>query len=101
MYGNPNLKPEFTNAFELNYQYTFKQGFMSLETYYRTTNGKITRISGVDTISGKPVYTFTSTNANNDNSLGIELMAGSMHLVRMIIDLALDPLEWRKFGVRS
>ncbi len=77
MYGNPELKPEFTNAFELNYQYTFEKGFVSFETYYRTTNDKITRISGVDTLNGKPVYTFTSTNANNDNSLGVELMGNA------------------------
>jgi outer membrane receptor protein involved in Fe transport len=77
MYGNPELKPEFTNAFELNYQYTFEKGFVSFETYYRTTNDKITRINGLDTLNGKPVYTFTSTNANNDNSLGVELMGNA------------------------
>jgi outer membrane receptor protein involved in Fe transport len=80
-YGNPELKPEFTNAFELNYQYTFDKGFVSLETYYRTTKDKITRISGVDTINGRQVYTFTSTNANNDNSLGVELM-GNMDVTK-------------------
>jgi outer membrane receptor protein involved in Fe transport len=74
-YGNPSLRPEFTNALELNYQYTFKKGFVSLETYYRGTYDKITRINGTDTISGKQVYTFTSVNANRDYSLGLELMA--------------------------
>ena len=74
-YGNPELKPEFTNAFELNYQYTFKKGFVSFETYYRTTLDKISRINGVDTLNGRTVYTFTSINANKDNSLGMELMA--------------------------
>jgi outer membrane receptor protein involved in Fe transport len=59
----------------LNYQYTFKKGFVSLETYYRGTYDKITRINGTDTISGKQVYTFTSVNANRDYSLGLELMA--------------------------
>jgi len=80
-YGNPELKPEFTNAFELNYQYTFDKGFVSFETYYRTTNDKITRINGVDTLNGKSVYTFTTTNAKNDNSLGIELM-GNMDITK-------------------
>lgn len=73
-FGNPTLRPEFSNAFEVNYQYTHKRGFISLETYFRGTNDKITRLSGYDTIAGRPVFTSTTMNANKDNSLGIELM---------------------------
>ncbi|HLO57430.1 MAG TPA: outer membrane beta-barrel family protein [Bacteroidales bacterium] len=74
-YGNPALRPEFTNAFELNYQYNIGKGFVSLETYYRSTYDKITELNGLDTISGRQVYTFTRTNADKDHSLGMELMA--------------------------
>jgi iron complex outermembrane receptor protein len=73
-FGNPELKPEFTNAFELNYQYTFKKGSISLETYYRETYDKITQINGLDSLYGRPVFTFTMTNADKDYSLGMELM---------------------------
>jgi hypothetical protein len=48
---------------------------MSLETYYRGTTDKITRISGVDSLNGKQVFINTSTNADADASIGLELMA--------------------------
>ncbi len=73
-FGNPALRPEFSNAFEMNYQYTHKRGFVSLETYYRGTLDKITRLSGYDTIADRKVFTSTTVNANKDNSLGVELM---------------------------
>jgi outer membrane receptor protein involved in Fe transport len=62
-YGNPSLTPEFTNAFELNYQYTFKIGFVSLETYYRGTTGKITQISAV------PAFKYKLMRSCNASSL--------------------------------
>lgn len=73
-YGNPGLRPQFTNGFEFNYQYTFEKGFVSLETYYRITNDIITRINGTQMLNGKQVFFNTNINADKDQSLGIELM---------------------------
>ncbi len=76
-YGNPGLKPQFTNAFELNYQYSLKKGFISLETYYRVTNDVITRINGTQELNGRQVFFNTSINGDREQSLGVELMANT------------------------
>lgn len=46
--GNPDLEPEFTNAFELGHIKYFEEGSLSSTLYYRHTNGKIDRIRRVD-----------------------------------------------------
>jgi outer membrane receptor protein involved in Fe transport len=98
-YGNPALTPEFTNSFELNYQYTFKKGFMSLETYYRGTSDKITRISGLDSLNGKQVFYNTFTNADKDFSLGLELMA-NMDLTKWwVLNLTGDIYHYQLQGM--
>jgi ferric enterobactin receptor len=46
--GNPNVNPEFTNAYEIGYLKFFKQGSLSTSAYYRHTDGVISRIRTVD-----------------------------------------------------
>ncbi|MFN8254982.1 MAG: TonB-dependent receptor [Bacteroidales bacterium] len=68
--GNPYLQPEYVDSYELNFQNTFKQSFVSIETFYRKTNNLISDVAyslGGDTI----LRTFE--NLNYDNSLGVEL----------------------------
>ena len=46
--GNPNLQPQYINAFELSYIKPLKRkGFFSLESYFRMSNNIINRISSV------------------------------------------------------
>jgi iron complex outermembrane receptor protein len=42
--GNPNLRPEFSNAFEAGYLRYFKNGTLLSSLYYRRTTGVIERI---------------------------------------------------------
>ncbi len=37
--GNPDLKPEFINAFEFNYIHNFKRALLSIETFHRRSDG--------------------------------------------------------------
>ncbi|SKB45639.1 TonB-dependent receptor [Dyadobacter psychrophilus] len=45
--GNPDLNPEFTNAFELGHIKYMAKGSLTSSLYYRHTNGKITSIRRV------------------------------------------------------
>ena len=49
--GNPQLRPEFTNSFELNYSKQYDKGSMLAAVYYRNNQDDITRYS--DTITAE------------------------------------------------
>jgi outer membrane receptor protein involved in Fe transport len=71
--GNPALKPEYTNSYELNLQKNLKgNGFVSLEFFHRQTSNLIDRFTIVDTLTR--ISTFTYKNINKDYSTGAEAM---------------------------
>jgi outer membrane receptor protein involved in Fe transport len=76
--GNPKLEPEFSHSLELNYQKYFGYSFLTLETYYRLTNNKMTRVQSLD---DKGVMNITMQNIDNDRSLGVE-MSGNIQVNR-------------------
>lgn len=71
--GNPDIKPEYIDSYELSYLNKFGRNSFSVEAYYRITNNKIERIKSV---YAENVYLTTFENVGNDYSLGIELMLG-------------------------
>jgi outer membrane receptor protein involved in Fe transport len=71
--GNPNLKPEYINAYELGYQLTFGKHALSTELYYRSTVNNIERIRRKWEDANKVTYA-TFENVGNDHSLGTEVM---------------------------
>jgi outer membrane receptor protein involved in Fe transport len=74
--GNPNLVPEFTSSFELNYQKTFKKGHSLLASlYYKFTDNLITRYQILEpsAIPGRDVIINTYINANSSQAYGLEL----------------------------
>ncbi|PWU03963.1 MAG: TonB-dependent receptor [Bacteroidetes bacterium] len=77
--GNPNLKPEFTNSFEVNYSKTFAGGHSLLTSvYFKQTNHLITRYQtrqDVPLPDGKldSVIVSTYINANSSQSYGLEI----------------------------
>ncbi|MCB9013865.1 MAG: TonB-dependent receptor [Bacteroidales bacterium] len=71
--GNPALKPEYVNSFELSYQKNFGKSFFVVESYYRNTQNLMTRVVYQDS-SLTNVLVMTTTNINDDNSAGAEFM---------------------------
>jgi outer membrane receptor protein involved in Fe transport len=75
--GNPYLQPEFSHSLEFNYQKYFGYSFLTVETYYRLTNNKMTRVQHLNDTTG--VMEMTMANINNDRSLGVE-MSGNIQV---------------------
>lgn len=71
-FGNPELTPEYSNAFELNYIKNWEEHMFSFSGYYRTTDEVIQRISyrGNDNV----MYS-TYENVAQSQSAGMELVA--------------------------
>ena len=80
-FGNPNLTPEYSNAYEVNYIKNWKDHTLSFSGYYRTTEDVIERISYSQ---GKVIYT-TSENVAQTQSAGLEII-GKNRLFK-ILDL--------------
>jgi outer membrane receptor protein involved in Fe transport len=78
--GNPNLKPQYTNSYELSYLLKFGKSFISLESFYRTTNDLMTRIQQMK----DGIIYMTMDNMNRDYSLGGELM-GNFNLAKWLL----------------
>ena len=76
--GNPNLKPQFTNSFEVAYQKTFPgNNTLLFSAYYKNTTDLITRTpdTGSNPISHQPVIISTYTNAKSSFVGGFEVIA--------------------------
>lgn len=70
-YGNPELKPEYTDSYELGIMKNYGKSFISLEGFYRITNNLITRITE---LGDDGIFYINTENLNNDFSLGSEIM---------------------------
>lgn len=76
--GNPALRPEFTNSFELSYSKNFnKSNNLILSTYYKHTNKLITRYQAPDVnpVNLDTVLVNTFINANSSYVGGFEAIS--------------------------
>ena len=70
--GNPNLKPQFTNSFEVNYTRTMKIGSVTAGVFYRQINDEIIRTlyKNPENIN-QDIISFD--NFNDNHAYGVEI----------------------------
>jgi len=73
-FGNPQLTPEYTNSFSLNYLKTWADHTLSLGTYYRPTTDVMQRIRYQGTYDGQATMFMTNLNVAKSQSAGAELI---------------------------
>jgi outer membrane receptor protein involved in Fe transport len=70
--GNPELKPQFTHSFEVNYTRKLKDGTITFGTFYRRIEDAINRVLLEDVVDPNKVI-LTYDNSDSSNAYGIEL----------------------------
>jgi outer membrane cobalamin receptor len=72
--GNPELQPQFTNSFEVNYTRTTKLGAITTGVFYRQINDEISRVVFNDpNDSTRRILSYD--NFDNNNAYGVEVSA--------------------------
>lgn len=72
-FGNPELRPQFTNSVEINYTKTLAKGSFTAGVFFRSINDQISRIlypDESDASNEKQIMTFTNYDSNT--SYGFE-----------------------------
>ncbi|MDE6717563.1 MAG: outer membrane beta-barrel family protein, partial [Muribaculaceae bacterium] len=72
-YGNEELEPQYSNAFELNYLKSFTWHLISVSAYVRTADNKINRISYLNPYDG--IIYSTEVNVANQVNSGVEIVS--------------------------
>ena len=68
--GSPELEPEFTDAFELNYRMSYKIMSLSVQTYFRNTTNSFNTSR---TLGDDGIMVHKLINADNQQSYGFEV----------------------------
>ena len=78
--GNPELKPQFTNSYELGIGKSFSKGYIGLTAFHRYLKDSFTQNSQYDPSTG--ITTMKNINEGDNKIYGVELI------------VSLRPLKW-------
>ena len=82
-FGNPDLKPEYTNSYELGILKRFGEtrSYASLDAFHKVTNNKIDRI---ETLGDDGIFYLNTDNFDKDYSTGLEL-TGNINFAKWLL----------------
>jgi len=93
--GNPGLKPEYINSFEVSYQKKLQSNFFLVTGYYRITQNKIDRV----TLPYKEnIRMMSFENIGSDYALGMEFMLNYNPFKWYTANLMADFYDYRMKG---
>ena len=98
--GNPNLKPQFTNSFELNYTRQYEKGSFTFGTFYRRVNDNITRILNKDLFDENNVE-ISYANAESNNRYGVELSSNHKFANWWRVNASFDLYTQKESGIAN
>jgi outer membrane receptor protein involved in Fe transport len=102
-FGNPNLDPEYTNAFELSYNLGIKKVNIFTSAYYRQTNHMITRYgfmwTSANVLEYAPWEPYNSQYDGYRASTSFNLNTGYNYGMEFIVDW--QPFSWWKLNVSA
>lgn len=98
--GNPNLKPQFTNSYELNYTHNYEKGSVTFGTFYRKVNDNITRILNVDPLDDDKVE-LSYTNTASNNRYGVELSSNHKFADWWKVNASFDLYTQKESGIAN
>jgi len=93
--GNPELRPELTDALEAGWQMPLGESRISTEAYYRVTHDKVERIRSV---YAPGVILHTAENVGTDYALGAELLFDLQPVKWWRVNLSGDLYDYRITG---
>jgi outer membrane receptor protein involved in Fe transport len=97
--GNPDLIPQFTNSYEVNYTRDIKGGSLTFGTFYRKINDNISRITYADPLDPAVKQILSFTNFDDTSSYGLEFSANYKVNNWWRINSSMDFYSQKQFGI--
>ena len=94
--GNPDLKPEYTNSYELGALRRFGEGrsYISLDAFHRVTNNKIDRYQTLE----DDIFYLRTDNFDKDFSTGLELTGNVSFTEWLLVNASASMYRYRISG---